>query len=256
MDERIPKAHYNISFYSKFNPNASITLDVLFEKNPYPVIFECAINSRWIKTIEPYTVVNIPDIDSILGDKLTAFAPNTIGVPYFIGETNMSVEIIKQLFDISALINFSTNIENVMKSFHSIANNQLYYRSGNWSIRQILDDIFQTAFLIAKRDRNTGDSDKQRFADLLRGITAFNPFLASGSFRIEDAIRAAGKAAWLSSILATERFETFKKFEEEINVKEIEINNAEYGFLSRLKRTDQEAFYYWYHSLANFNLID
>ena len=41
--------------------------------------------------------VQTPTLEGLLGDKLAAFAPNTIGVPYGAGK---SMEIIKQLFDI------------------------------------------------------------------------------------------------------------------------------------------------------------
>ena len=36
------------------------------------------------------TLVTVPTIDAITGDKLTAFAPNTIGIPYFKGKDKQS----------------------------------------------------------------------------------------------------------------------------------------------------------------------
>lgn len=45
--------------------------------------------------------VTVPDIDSILGDKLTAFAPHTSGIPIDVGK---NMEIMKQMYDISSLI--------------------------------------------------------------------------------------------------------------------------------------------------------
>jgi hypothetical protein len=47
--------------------------------------------------------VNVPSLEDILGDKFTAFAPNTTGIPYFKKEDSMSMEIIKQLYDIGNL---------------------------------------------------------------------------------------------------------------------------------------------------------
>ena len=38
----------------------------------------------------------IPSFEDLLGDKLTAFAPNTTGIPYFKKDDSMSMEIIKQ----------------------------------------------------------------------------------------------------------------------------------------------------------------
>jgi len=39
-------------------------------------------------------------MEDLLGDKLTAFAPNSTGIPYYKGEDSMSMGIIKQLYDI------------------------------------------------------------------------------------------------------------------------------------------------------------
>ncbi|MBK7097825.1 MAG: hypothetical protein IPH58_05105 [Sphingobacteriales bacterium] len=46
-----------------------------------------------------------------MGDKLTAFAPNTTGIPYFKKDDSMSMEIIKQLYDIGNLFDAVTDIE-------------------------------------------------------------------------------------------------------------------------------------------------
>ena len=42
-------------------------------------------------------------LDDILGDKLTAFAPNTTGIPYEKSGLSRAMEIIKQLYDIGNL---------------------------------------------------------------------------------------------------------------------------------------------------------
>ncbi len=48
-------------------------------------------------------MVNVPGKADMLGDKLTAFAPNTTGIRHFKGDKDCSMEIIKQLFDIASL---------------------------------------------------------------------------------------------------------------------------------------------------------
>lgn len=79
--EGIPKAHYKIDYQPKYDPAGHILLDILFEKNYYPNIIEIPIQTKWIESDENITVF-MPDIDSITGDKLTAFAPNTTGIKY------------------------------------------------------------------------------------------------------------------------------------------------------------------------------
>lgn len=252
----IPKAHYNIGYHSAFQDNAHIILDVLFEENPYPQLVKSEIKNRWLQTSEPIIKVVTPDINSILGDKLTAFAPNTIGVPYYRSANSMSTEIIKQLFDINTLIDSATDIEITHKSFTNTCHNQLKYRHLEISMDSVFQDIFNTSLILAKRERNTEVQDKANFSDLQNGISSFNSFLATGSFRIEGAISASAKATWLTTIFKTQSLNSFIRYNSTIDLNTYEIINVSYNFLNRLKRTNKEAFYYWYKTLELLNLIN
>ena len=91
--EGIPKAHYKFIFISNFanknqegkvisNPEREILLDILFAENYYPILIERQLQTEWLIQNEEPVIVTTPDINSITGDKLAAFAPNTTGVPY------------------------------------------------------------------------------------------------------------------------------------------------------------------------------
>src|SRR5690606_14890914 len=94
LDERrsyqgdIPKAHYKFIYHSNFanknqqgevvsNPEREILLDILFAENHYPTLINIPLETEWILQTDKSVLVTTPDINSILGDKLTAFAPNT-----------------------------------------------------------------------------------------------------------------------------------------------------------------------------------
>jgi len=129
----VPKAHYKFSFDTKQQGSGTILLDVLIEDSIYPAQVEVLINTKWIE-IEAETMVTVPTIDAITGDKLTAFAPNTIGIPYFKGKDkqSFSMEICKQLFDLSKLFERIESIEMVAKSFMAFAEQEINYRkNGN-----------------------------------------------------------------------------------------------------------------------------
>jgi len=253
--ERIHKAHYNIGFHSAFHENAFIILDVLFEENPYPVLIESEIKNKWLQTEEPITTVLTPDINSILGDKLTAFAPNTIGVPYFRGSTSMGTEIIKQLFDINSLIHHLTNVEIAYQSYMNNCLNQLKYRSLEVSFDVVHQDVFNTSLILAKRERNDGHEDKSNFKELQNGIISFNSFLSNGSFRIEEAISASAKVTWLTAIFGTQSFDKFVLYNSKMELNNLEIMNVSFNFINRFKKTNKEAFYYWYKTLEIRKLI-
>jgi hypothetical protein len=141
------------------------------------------------------------------GDKLTAFAPNTIGIPYFKGKDMQpfSMEICKQLFDLSKLFERIESVEMVAKSFMAFAKKEINYRkNGNPKTEvtpgMVLQDTIDTCLIIAKRGGGT-DEGMQKFAELQRGIKAFDfGFLMTGHFRIDDAVPAAARIAYLSAI--------------------------------------------------------
>jgi predicted nucleotidyltransferase component of viral defense system len=79
MDTSIDKEHYKLFFHSIVeNKESHILLDVLNEKNNYQNIIETPINSVFIEHSGEIVKVKTPDFNNLLGDKLTAFAPNTI----------------------------------------------------------------------------------------------------------------------------------------------------------------------------------
>ncbi|WP_299255237.1 nucleotidyl transferase AbiEii/AbiGii toxin family protein [uncultured Cytophaga sp.] len=144
LDERrsykigVPKAHYKFIYKSNAptknknevieNPEREILLDVLFAENPYPVVIDKPIVTEWIKIDGETLLVKMPCVNSITGDKLTAYAPNTVGVPYQVGKEK---EIIKQLFDISTLFELIDDIELVKQSFGLTAVEEIKYRAKN-----------------------------------------------------------------------------------------------------------------------------
>ena len=253
----VPKAHYSFTFDSiragKYS--GTILLDVLIEDSIYPQLTEKAIQTKWIET-EGETSVSLPTIDSITGDKLTAFAPNTTGIPYFKGKDQQpfSMEICKQLFDLSKLFEQIENMEIVTTSFQAFAKQEIAYReNGNPEIvltpDHVLQDIIDTCLILAKRDRGT-DDEKTKFKELQKGIIAFGTgFLMAGNFRIDDAIPAAARVAHLAAkILVNDR--TPIAYYEGQNIKELNIEDPDWNFLNRLKRQpDKSAFYYWYQTV-------
>ena len=79
----IPKAHYLLTFFSQWGKKERVLLlDVLYEEHSYPALLNVPIESEWIQTDKNKITVQVPTTDSITGDKLTAFAPHTVGIRY------------------------------------------------------------------------------------------------------------------------------------------------------------------------------
>jgi hypothetical protein len=251
----IPKAHYKFSFETSFQGSGTILLDVLVEDPIYPELIEKAVAAKWIET-EGDTLVTMPSIDSITGDKLTAFAPNTIGIPYFKGKDNQpfSMEICKQLYDLSKLFEHINNMETVSESFHAIALQEIAYRKDKdpdlaLSPKAVLQDAIDTCRIIAKRGGGT-DEDKKKFSALQRGIQAMGSgFLMSGTFRIDDAIPASARIAFLAAKLLVNDLTPVTYYAGQ-DIKDWNIEDPDWNFLNRLKRqTDKSGFFYWYKTI-------
>jgi hypothetical protein len=261
LDERrsykgkIPKAHYKFIYRSNLinknqvgqvvqNPEREILLDVLFAENPYPVLKEKPINTNWIKQNGEPLTVNVPCENSIAGDKLTAYAPTTIGVPY---KVEKEKEIIKQLFDVSTLFDVLYDIEVFRKSFFATAKGEISYKSErDLTAEAVLQDVIDTGVIIAKREtQEIEDADK--YEELRRGINQFGHFVYSGSFRIDEAQVAAAKAAYLASHTLVQAEGELKKFDGAVDIKTYLIEHPDFNFLNKKLKfvAKGEALFYW-----------
>ncbi len=253
----VPKAHYKFSYDSttKGKYPGSILLDVLIEDSIYPELIEKPVSTKWIET-EKETMVSLPTIDSITGDKLTAYAPNTIGIPYFKGKDKQpfSMEICKQLFDLSKLFEHIQNMEVVAASFQVFAEHEIAYRrNGNPEVEItpeiVLQDTIDTCIILVKRDRGT-DDEKAKFKELQKGILAFGTgFLMAGNFRIDDAVPASAKIAYLAAKIKVNDLTPIVYYEGQ-DIKNMTIEDEDWNFLNRLKKQpDKSSFFYWFKTV-------
>lgn len=257
----IPKAHYKFIFNSNFpnknkegnvisNPEREILLDILFANNHYPIVIERALETEWLLQTDKPVIVKTPDINSITGDKLTAFAPNTIGVPY---NMDKEKEIMKQLFDVGCLFHLLTDVEVFKKSFFEFAKGEIAYRPERKieSVEQVLKDIIDTALIIAKKDILKIEEEKAKYAEINTGINQFRHFVFQGKFDILEAQVASSKAAYLAAIVLTDYKEEIKQFSKDTDLSDYLIKNTEYNFLNkRLKYiAEGEALFYWFQTI-------
>ena len=86
-DADIPKSHskffYQIAYRNDTDAQSYILLDVLYEDIHYFRTQQIAIDCPFIRLEGKPLMVTVPSAEDILGDKLTAFAPNTTGIPYY-----------------------------------------------------------------------------------------------------------------------------------------------------------------------------
>ena len=74
----------------------------------------------------------------------------------------------------------------------------------------------------------------------------------TGSFRIDDAVPAAARVAYLAAKILVKDLSLINYFDGQ-DMKELNIEDPDWNFLNRLKRQpDKSGFYYWHNAV---NLI-
>jgi hypothetical protein len=176
-----------------------------------------------------------------MGDKLTAFAPNTTGIPYQKSGNSMAMEMIKQLYDIGHLFEEISDIQVVIETFKKIALTEMKYRKLAGDVKIVLDDILSTTLCLATR----GKSGKGDFDALQNGISQIKAYIFSESYHIEKAIVHAARAAYLAKLIDAGN-NNIVHFENAQQIIEWQIEAPQDTRLNKLKKTNPEAFFYWY----------
>lgn len=249
-DERepkgIPKRHFKHYYVSAIDGRETyVLLDVLYSPNGYPALQSVSIVND-LFSVESKKSVMTPTINGITGDKLTAFAPHTLGVPFGKGK---SMEIIKQLFDLGELFGHVDDFSELSSSYKSIWHQESRFHDQKITLSQTLDDTIDTGFLLGQA-KLKGAVESADLDELLQGISQLKSYFLGTKFNIDDARVAAAKVALLAAIVRSERLPV--KIDEVTyspsKVKDIEtvILGGRFQILNKLKALTPEAFYYWW----------
>lgn len=258
FEKDVPRTDSNVLHYKVYyrpyiepiseNPLPYILLDAAKADNPYERTVQMPIRTGIIDVEEPATIVTTPSPEGLLGDKLTAFAPDTIGVPITAepGHRPKRVEALKQLYDVSNLFEISSDIEEIRKTYRLVALQEIEKRKLAITPLDALNDTLRYSLLLG----NMGTAEPTRYRNLAKGIPDFCKFVADRAFSEIDAARCAGKAAYLVELMKNESTRHIERFSPDIDMTNWELNQKEYKSINELKMVDPEAFFYWYHALT------
>ncbi len=121
----IPAIHFLVRYPTVFpsDTSADIELDVVFA----PIGFatqDTRLASPFYDTKVPLAV-HTPTVEGLLGGKLSALGPGTIGIPR--DKPNFDVATGKQLFDVSRLFELATDLGAVAESYRAAYDQQISY---------------------------------------------------------------------------------------------------------------------------------
>ena len=232
------KFHYQIVYKSGMNRNEYILLDVLYEDTHYKKVNCLSLENPFVKWDGEPVKVNVPSADDILGDKLTAFAPNTSGIPYFKNGKKRNLEIIKQLYDVGRLFDAATDLDCVKTAYDRIVPVEMSYRSLPADPSLALDDTIATAKCLATRGKS-GNGD---FEALQNGINRLKIFMYLGKYYIEQASTDAAKAAYLAAVIK-HNLPAFEKYDNSKPLLKTEKKLP--AIISKTVMFMPEAYFYW-----------
>jgi len=245
--DRLPKrSHYKYGYTSVVNGRpAEILLDVMAEECLYPQTMLASVATPFAIP-ENDVQVRVPTVECLTADKLTAFAPATIGVLY---SPSASLKIIKHCSDIGKLFDYCEDLGQVQAAYDAIWPVEESYRSGSYSRDQVLDDTFEASRLLSWIGlRGCPKTDEVDILD--RGIRQLDSHIVGSSFRRAEAKISAAKAAWLAISLKHERAtKAFPRYSiEELQRLAATPLQGDLAPLNRLRSGDPEAYYYWLKS--------
>ncbi len=133
----------------------------------------------------------------------------------------------------------------VKETFRRFAKTELDYRKASDKTEtDVLADIFHTALCLASR----GELGKGNFDELQSGIRRVAGFIFSENYHIEKAIVSASKASYLTALISSDKT-VIEKFNNPMQIKDWVLSDPPYNKLNKLKKSNPEAFFYWYKTI-------
>ena len=247
----IPKGHskffYQVAFPRSGREDMYILLDVLYDEHQYIETKQVDVITPLIEIVGTPAKVTVPSEKDILGDKLTAFAPDSTGIPYYKKDEEKSLEVIKQLHDVGRLFEHVDDMHVTAQVFRRIVPIELAYRGLTMSVDEVMAGIRQTDMNIALR----GTINAWQFDFLQRGIKKMRNFMYDRrQYRIDEAITDAARDAYMVTLIEKE-VDTIERYPNNpLSVTDLTIDSSDMNMtrLNKLKKTFPEAFWYWYQT--------
>ncbi len=202
---KLVKRHFKFQYNSQVSGKTeSVLLDVVFEKSLFRNLNETQIN-HWMLVVEPPVLtVTVPSLPELLMDKLTAFAPKTIGILYGRGK---SIEIIKQMHDVAELSRLVGQDDLPLEVYQGMALKQISDRELEIDFQKTLEDSILACLSIISE----GGYESQNYPELKQGIRGFRSYVLGQKFTSIDAVSAAIDVLYVASVLRVFGIQNFQQ---------------------------------------------
>lgn len=258
--EALPqRRHFKFWFPSERTPTrrSYVLLDVVQESRwPHKVV------ARPIQT--PFLIpdreimVQVPTIESLLGDKLSAFAPTTTGVRLRRqgGEVGEVMQVAKQLFDVGVLFEHAHDFDQIAQVYDGVQAQESGYRENLHSREASLADTFNACLgLTGVRVRRAPPAVFPDTPLLYDGLNKLTGHLTRARLTDIDRRVLAARAGVLAAHLRAGRPFDFaaarytRTPDQLAALSAATLHGHEHAWLDSLKQANEEAYYYWHLGL-------
>lgn len=256
-DRGLPRRRHFLFHFSSVETrqeNQYIQLDIVEEARCVIPVQRRVIRVPLIE-VEREVQVTIPTPEGLLADKLTAFAPRTIGVPLrnADGTPGRVMQVIKHLFDLGELFSVCQDISAIRRGYDAAAALEMEYRHPVAMTRQ---DALQDTMRACEEIGMPGLKGAPRFADtdlFIDGMARLQNHLIGAHFDHGSARIAAGKIAILAACLldaeagldiVQARYRGDAADMERL--RGLKFRHEAWRCLNRLLAVNPEAFHYWH----------
>lgn len=256
--ESLPRRrHFKFFFRSERakGGQAAVLLDVVQEKECPHVTVQRPIRTSFLVP-EREIAVTLPTIESLLGDKLTAFAPTTTGVRLrrSDGSPGDVMQVAKQLFDVGVLFAHAADFAEITRVYDGVQAQESGYRGNAHSREETLTDTL-SACLGATALK---PAHRAMFPDtplLVDGFNKLRGHLTDPKFDTEKRRVFAARTGLLAAYLQSGRsldLENIRYTQSETqldNLRAATLRGHPHDWLDRIKPTNPEAYHYWHMAL-------
>lgn len=238
---KIPKAHYKFRFASQFSKEPQyVLLDTVFSEHPYKKIVEKDLLKIPLFFADTKTIVRVPTQEGLLGDKMTAISPKTIGIPL---NKKRSMEVLKQVIDLGELFKIASDIEDIRQTFLNTAKQENGFRGTAYSVEDVLDDVTDIAFKYSQSLLRGADNSFPEIVLINEGLRRVGNHLMR-KIGPQDIKVAFARIAYMASALKNEDKKRLIKTADLSSIKDTTLP-GKYKILERLKVINPEAYFYW-----------
>ncbi len=238
---KISKAHYKFHFASQFSKIPQyVLLDVVFTEHPYKKLVEKDISKIPMVFSGSDMIVRVPTPEGLLGDKMTAVSPKTMGIPL---NKKRAMEVVKQVIDLGELFNIASDVDDIRQSFLKTAEQENGFRGTSYSVDEVLDDATDLAFKYSQSLLKGADNSFPEIALINDGLNKVGNHLRQ-KINPQGIKVACARIAYMARVL--------KEKENPQPIKNIDMSLTrelmlpeKYKILEKLKAIIPEVYFYW-----------